>query len=225
MSEEQTTVEERYSRQASLIPPDKIATLTVCVIGVGAIGRQAALQLAASGVGRLKLIDHDDIERVNLGPQGYYESDIGKKKVEATADVARSNNPEISIEAVDRRYNPVDGDCDAVFMCVDSIETRRFIYESLMDRKPFLVDGRMAAETLRIVTAYDDSTYEDYEETLFSDDEAFEGECTARSTIYSANIAAGLMVAQFAKWVREMEMIIKPDFILNLLSGELFETE
>ena len=36
------------------------------VVGVGAIGRQVALQLAAIGIPKLQLIDHDTVEPVNL---------------------------------------------------------------------------------------------------------------------------------------------------------------
>ena len=43
--------------------------------------------------------------------------------------------------------------------------------------------------------------------------------CTARSTIFTASIAAGLMVAQMTKWLRRLP--VDPDLTLNLLSAEL----
>jgi hypothetical protein len=45
------------------------------------------------------------------------------------------------------------------------------------------------------------------------------GACTARSTIYSAAVAAGLMVGQWTKWLRGMP--VDADLSLNLLAGEL----
>lgn len=45
------------------------------------------------------------------------------------------------------------------------------------------------------------------------------GSCTAKTTIYCANIAAGLMVAQFTKYLRQMP--IDYDIQLNLLASEL----
>ena len=41
----------------------------------------------------------------------------------------------------------------------------------------------------------------------------------ARSTIYAASIAAGLMVHQFTRWLRRMP--VDRDTVLNLLAGEL----
>ena len=41
---------DRYSRQRDIIPLERLAACRATVIGVGAIGRQVALQLAAMGV-------------------------------------------------------------------------------------------------------------------------------------------------------------------------------
>ena len=42
--------DERYSRQRDIVPAERIAECKATVIGVGAIGRQVALQLAAIGI-------------------------------------------------------------------------------------------------------------------------------------------------------------------------------
>ena len=49
----------RFSRQSDLVPQSKLQKISATVIGVGAIGRQVALQLAALGVPRIQLIDFD----------------------------------------------------------------------------------------------------------------------------------------------------------------------
>ena len=49
--------------------------------------------------------------------------------------------------------------------------------------------------------------------------EAFIGPCTAKTTIYCANIAAGLMVAQFTKHLRQLP--VGADVQMNLLASEL----
>ena len=41
---------ERYSRQADIVPRERILDCKATIIGVGAIGRQVALQLTAIGV-------------------------------------------------------------------------------------------------------------------------------------------------------------------------------
>ena len=50
---------ERYSRQQDIVPRDRILETKATIIGVGAIGRQVAIQLTAIGVPHLQLIDFD----------------------------------------------------------------------------------------------------------------------------------------------------------------------
>src|ERR1051325_794492 len=77
------TSSDRYQRQSAILPRERLQDCPVAIIGVGAIGRQVALQLAVMGVGPLTLIDHDTVEAVNLGAQGYLDDDLGRPKVEA----------------------------------------------------------------------------------------------------------------------------------------------
>jgi sulfur carrier protein ThiS adenylyltransferase len=106
-----------------------------------------------------------------------------------------------------------------VFACVDAIGTRRAVWEAVRSRAAFFVDGRMAAEVLRVLAVDSPATDAYYATTLFGAGEAYAGSCTARSTIYSASIAAGLMVGQFTKWLRDL--LVDADLTLNLLSMEL----
>ena len=91
---------ERYSRQRDIVPPERIADCKATVIGVGAIGRQVALQLSAMGIPWLQLIDHDRIEWSNLASQGYLEGDMGKLKVNATLEQCWKINAATQIQAV-----------------------------------------------------------------------------------------------------------------------------
>ena len=187
----------RDSRQRELIPPDRLARGYGVVIGVGAVGRQVALQLAAVGLPRLELWDPETVEIENLAPQGYWESDLGRWKVEATAEIARRPFPEIEIDSNPERFRSSgvrewSGDRDvAVFGCVDSIEVRARIWESVRERAAFFADGRMAAEVIRILASGEPKSDSAYSKTLFAPAEAYSGSCTAKSTIYSASIAAG----------------------------------
>lgn len=62
---------DRFSRQKDLVPAERLLSLVATVIGVGAIGRQVALQLAAIGVQQLRLIDFDVVDLTNITTQGY----------------------------------------------------------------------------------------------------------------------------------------------------------
>ena len=214
-----TGKDERYSRQRDIVPPERIAGCKATVIGVGAIGRQVALQLSAMGIPWLQMIDHDKVEWSNLASQGYLEGDMGKPKVNATLELCWRINANSQILAVPERFRRSMEIGNVVFCCVDHIDVRRLIWESVKDKASFFVDGRMSAEVLRILSACDDESRKHYPTTLFRPDEAFVGPCTAKTTIYCANIAAGLMVAQFTKHLRQLP--IDHDIQLNLLASEL----
>jgi len=210
---------ERYSRQKDIVPAERIAACKATVIGVGAIGRQVALQLTAMGIPWLQLVDFDLVETSNLASQGYLEEDLGKLKVEATASLCRRINSGIEIVPVAERFRRSMEIGSAIFCCVDSIDVRRLIWQAVGDQVSFFTDGRMSAETLRVLTACDAESRRHYPTTLFRTEEAFVGPCTAKTTIYCANIAAGMMVAQFTKYLRQLP--VEADVQLNLLASEL----
>jgi sulfur carrier protein ThiS adenylyltransferase len=191
----------------------------ITVIGIGAIGRQVTLQLAAIGARRLQLVDFDRVDITNVTTQGYLVEDVGQPKVAATAQAIRRLDPDVEVNAIDDRYRPKMELAKAVFACVDSIEARGAIWRSARRRTEFWADGRMLGETIRILVAADEASRRYYPTTLFAASEAEQGRCTARSTIYSANIAAGLMVHQFVRWLRGQPL--DADTTLNLLASEM----
>ncbi|MGC9455866.1 MAG: HesA/MoeB/ThiF family protein [Phycisphaerae bacterium] len=222
-SENPEAFADKYTRQQDIVPAERLAECSPTVIGVGAIGRQVALQLAAIGVPRLKLIDFDTVEQVNLAAQGFWEKDLGRAKVEATAEHCRMINSTVEIDAVCQRFRRSEDIGDVVFCCVDSIETRRMIFRAVRDRCRFFADGRMSAEVLRVLIVCDERGRGHYPQTLFQPAEAHAGPCTARTTIYCANIAAGLMVSCFTRWLRGLP--VEPDVSVNLLAAEMSVAE
>ena len=208
----------RFGRQEELVPRDRLAEIRATVIGVGAIGRQVALQLAAIGVPRLQLVDFDLVDLTNVTTQGYWASDVGQPKVVATAAAIRQLDPAITVETVQDRYRPRMEIGEAVFCCVDSIAARTAIWRSAASRCRFWADGRMLGETIRVLAADEHHGRDHYPKTLFAQTEAQPGRCTARSTIYAASIAAALMVHQFTRWLRRLP--VERDILLNLLAGE-----
>ena len=210
---------ERYSRQKDIVPPDRLAECKATVVGVGAIGRQVALQLAAMGVPWLQLVDFDIVEEGNLASQGFLEDDLGWKKVDAVATLCGQINSHAEIQRVPERFRRSMDVGHVLFCCVDKIDARRLIWEAVKDRVAFFCDGRMSAEVCRVLAASDEPGRFHYPTSLFRPEEAQSGPCTARTTIYCANVAAGLMLAQFAKWLRRLPL--DADLTLNLLAGEL----
>lgn len=221
MTQDRTTGSDpgRFVRQRDLVPHDRLKSLGITVIGVGAIGRQVALQLAAIGASRITLVDFDTVELHNVTTQGYLMQDIGISKVTATANAVRAIDPAIELTLLQDRYRPRQRVGNVVFCCVDSISARAAIWRHLKGQTEFWADGRMQGEVMRILAVTDNHSRKHYDSTLFDQSEAQTGSCTSRSTIYAASIAAGLMVHQFARWLRDIP--VDDDATLNLLSGEL----
>jgi hypothetical protein len=219
----------RDVRQREIVPPARLAACHAVVVGVGAIGRQVALQLAAVGGPASDLVDHDLVGVENLAPQAYRHADVGAPKVLATADACRSLNPQLRVTARPERFRrslvrevaAFAGPAAraAVFCCVDSMAARRLVWEAVREQAGFWADGRMAAEVIRVLASPGPAADAYYGTTLFADAEAYAGSCTAKSTVYTGSVAAGLMLSQFTRWLRGLP--VDRDLTLNLLASEL----
>ena len=218
-NDSKTQAPDRFLRQRDLISTQKLKQSAVTVIGVGAIGRQVAIQLASLGVMKIQLIDFDNVELHNVTNQGYQMSDIGRSKVLATAAAIAEIDPAIEVDTIADRFRVRQSINDVVICCVDSITSRSAIWNHLKSRTEFWADARMLGEVMRILTASDTESRLAYGRTLFAQSEAQAGTCTSRSTIYTANISAALMVHQFTRWIRGLPL--DKDVSLNLLSSEL----
>jgi hypothetical protein len=221
---------DRDLRQRQLVPADKLKNTHAVVVGVGAIGRQVAIQLATTGVGHLTLVDHDTVEVVNLAAQGYMPEDLGKSKVAQTAELCSRINPDTALQRVPTkfRWQPLHtgrqsrrlkGTQLAVFCCVDSINARRDIWNDVKASAAFWTDGRMAAEMLNVLASDAPPTDIHYDQTLFRPEEGYVGTCTARSVVYGATLAASLMVCQYTKFLRGLP--VDRNVSINLLSMEM----
>ncbi|MCJ7631574.1 HesA/MoeB/ThiF family protein [Candidatus Bathyarchaeota archaeon] len=95
---------EHYSRQIVLTDIGyngqlKLRNARVCVVGLGGLGSPTVLQLAAMGVGSIRLVDRDVVELSNLHRQPLYDMDwLGYSKVEAAAARVKKMNPQVRTE-------------------------------------------------------------------------------------------------------------------------------
>lgn len=109
---------DRYARQIILpafggMGQAKLKDAHVAVIGAGGIGCPAITYLAAAGVGKLTIVDHDVVELSNLQRQPLFsDADIGALKAEIAADAARRINPHVEAVAVAARLD--DGNAEAL---------------------------------------------------------------------------------------------------------------
>ncbi len=125
----------RYSRhilmpQIDIAGQENIRQGHVLIIGVGGLGSPVVMYLAASGVGRLTLVDDDVVELSNLQRQILHtEANIGRQKVDSAKARLQALNSEIKINVVGERLTELDltalvKRADVVVDCTDNFETR-----------------------------------------------------------------------------------------------------
>ena len=108
----------------------RLSNAKVAVIGAGGIGSPAIQYLAAGGIGKIVLIDHDHVEASNLQRQTIFRSaDVGTAKVTAAAAALRSLNPHVDIEPVAARVDTANAatmlaNVDVVLDGCDNFGTR-----------------------------------------------------------------------------------------------------
>lgn len=122
----------RFARQAGIQgwDQDRLRAATAVVFGVGALGNEAAKNLALAGVGRLILCDFDRVETGNLSRGVLFRpGDIGRPKVEAAAAALAELAPETVVQT--RAADLASGvglgelaDCAVVLGCLDSVRAR-----------------------------------------------------------------------------------------------------
>jgi len=113
-------------RASSWEPQALLKGSRVTVLGAGGTGGVAAQALAASGVGRLHLVDPDEVELSNLSRQVLYtEDDIGKLKVDAAVARLRRLNTDIEITGQQSEATCIadvlrlTDDCDVLVLAAD----------------------------------------------------------------------------------------------------------
>lgn len=96
--------ERRYIRQTTLedfgeAAQQKLSESSILVIGAGGLGSASLSYLAAAGIGRIGIIDHDHVELSNLHRQIIHEEgDINRPKALSAADRLSELNPHIAVD-------------------------------------------------------------------------------------------------------------------------------
>lgn len=188
------------------------------VVGCGSIGRRIALLCAQVGVGRIVLVDPDSVNEVNLGTQGFRPDQIGRMKVDATAEDCRSLSPGMNVVPIaahaphrHEQHRPClarNGSWgDLLFVTTDTQSSRKAVLGALAEarRTPdVLVDVRMLGEVFQVHA--DLPPFSHYGSTLFDDAEALPGTCSTRTTGHGAACAASVATSVAMRSLRGMDV-------------------
>lgn len=136
--------QERFSGIARLYGVDAMAKICeshVCIVGVGGIGSWAAEALVRSGIGKITLVDLDDICTTNVNRQLHALSDnIGAQKTEVMAARLQQINPECQVVLEQRFYTAknaesiLEGNFDYLIDSIDSVNSKAHLVASCKQR-------------------------------------------------------------------------------------------
>lgn len=131
---------ERYSRHLLLphlgeLGQRRLRNARVCVVGAGGLGSPVLLYLAAAGVGRIGVVDSDDVELSNLQRQVVHGAgDVGRAKVDSAAEALHRLDPGVQVVTHHVRLTAatVDllADYDLVVDGTDTFETRYLVNDA-----------------------------------------------------------------------------------------------
>ena len=146
---------ERYSRQIILkkigvIGQKKLLKSSVLIVGVGGLGSPVAIYLAALGVGKIGIIDKDNIEISNLSRQIIFSTnDLKKNKSSTAVNKLKKINPDIQFESFNKKLtkkniNQIAKNFDLIVDGSDNFRTRFLINDYCLQSKKILVSGAIS---------------------------------------------------------------------------------
>lgn len=126
--------EQRFGGIGRLYTPEGLAKLRqahICVIGIGGVGSWAVEALARTGIGKITMIDMDDICVTNINRQIHaMTGTIAELKTEAMKERIEKINPECVVEIIDDFITPdnipdyLNRGYDYVIDAIDSVKTK-----------------------------------------------------------------------------------------------------
>ncbi len=114
----------------------KLMAARVLVIGAGGLGSPLLLYLAAAGVGKIGIVDHDRVDLSNLQRQIVHNTkDVGRLKVESAAETLSGINPDVTVVPYAERINATNAarliaDYDFIADGSDNFATRFLINDA-----------------------------------------------------------------------------------------------
>ena len=126
---------------------EKLFASRVLVMGAGGLGSGVIMNLAALGVGQIKIIDGDILEESNLNRQIIHKyKNIGRAKVISAKDWVQEFNPDIKVELDKIKinelnyFNIIQG-YDIIVDCFDSYESKYMLNEIALRHNKVLIHG------------------------------------------------------------------------------------
>lgn len=184
---------------------NKIQEKVIIVGGAGGISSNTIFQLARVHPKSIYIFDDDTVEEVNLAGQMFNNDSVGKKKVDAIANIVKDFCRYESVFAMPERYTEDSFTADIMLCGFDNMKARKIFFnnwckhvdEQKNKSKCLYIDARLSFDTLQVFTITGDDEFNKTryeEEFLFSDDEADETICSLKQTTFMACMIASFIV-------------------------------
>ena len=184
----------RYLRNKDLINQSLLDEVTI--IGAGGIASALVTILAQMGFKKFHIWDDDKLEEHNLSTTAYPEEFLGLNKAECAMNMIYKFNKEAEITTYITRWEPGYDLSDIVLLTPDNMETRLDVHMDWKrnDNRRALIDMRMGALTMEVISVEKDN--DNFGKTWQPSNKISDEACTAKHTIFTANIVAGLGASQ-----------------------------
>jgi molybdopterin/thiamine biosynthesis adenylyltransferase len=174
------------------------------ILGCGAIGSSAALQLVRMGAEEFLIYDFDKVSEENIGVSQYNIPDIKQYKVEALKKHMLNINPDANVSAMPCRFDVFEytgREKNVMILAFDNMDSRLEAVEKALktNHKPWLlIDGRMGAEHYQQYTLINPEL-KDYKKTWYSDEDGDPEPCNAKATAYCSNMSGSFIANHVRK--------------------------
>ncbi len=176
-------------------PASRIQSCHATVIGMGGVGRQIAMHLAALGIGRLQLVDAGRVSSKSHAKEGYALEDVGRPRVFAAAGRCHPVNPQLDLQTVPTRSLRGLDLGDVVFLCPGSSAATDAVARSTGDTIAFAARCTVARSTIRVDIAWDRRSLARWPKA------AETARLATALSMPAESMAAGMAVAEFVRFV------------------------
>lgn len=185
---------------------------TVVLAGLGGIGSYVLFCLSRMKPKQIFLYDDDVVELANLSGQLYSAPMVGKRKVDAMAELARDFSCYYGVQAVPQKFTKDTPAGDIMICGFDNMQARKDFFEAWVKHlvnhpspsKCLFIDGRLNMEEFQVFCMRGNDTYsiEKYHrEYLFEDYQAESLQCSMKQTTYCANMIGSVIVNLFTNFI------------------------
>lgn len=143
---------------------EKLLNAKVLVMGVGGLGSGVVMNLAALGVGQIKVVDSEVVQENNFNRQLIHKyKNLGRAKVISAKEWVCEYNPEIKVEIDKIRiddlnyFSTVDG-YDIIVDCFDNYKSKYILNEIALRHKKILIHGYCEGFCAQVTTIVPDKT-------------------------------------------------------------------